>query len=122
MAVVPISACVAAGAAITASRPGPTGDDGNVGNGSERMPAISPCGNFTSFVGDDYGVRHVGQRSERNVRSTVELCGDMGLGIQIKDVSFIEDLTHTLRIARWAGTNSPAMIKYLTSTEARATA
>lgn len=58
-----------------------SGDDGNVGNGSERMPAISPCGNFTSFVGDDpYGVWHVGQRSERNVRSTVELCGDMGFG------------------------------------------
>ena len=39
------------------------------------------------------------------------------MGIQIKDVSFIEDLTHTLRIARWAGTNSPAMIKYLASTD-----
>ena len=36
MAVVPISACVAAGAAITASRPGPTGDDGNVKDGRER--------------------------------------------------------------------------------------
>ena len=36
MAVVPISACVAAGAAITASRPGPTGDDGNVEDGRER--------------------------------------------------------------------------------------
>ena len=43
--------------------------------------------------------------------------GTWGLGIQIKDVSFIEDLTHTLRIARWAGTNSPAMIKYLASTD-----
>ena len=37
MAVVPISACVAAGAAITASRPGPTGDDGNVKDGRERV-------------------------------------------------------------------------------------
>lgn len=37
MAVVPISACVAAGAAITASRPGPTGDDGNVEDGCERV-------------------------------------------------------------------------------------
>ena len=34
MAVVPISACVAAGAAITASRPGPTGDDED---GRERV-------------------------------------------------------------------------------------
>ena len=30
----PISACVVAGAAITASRPGPTGDDGNVEDGN----------------------------------------------------------------------------------------
>lgn len=37
MAVVPISACVAAGAAITASRPGPTGDDGNVEDERERV-------------------------------------------------------------------------------------
>lgn len=37
MAVVPISACVAAGAAITASRPGPTGDDGNVEDWRERV-------------------------------------------------------------------------------------
>lgn len=37
MAVVPISACVAAGAAITASRPGPTGDDGNVEDRRERV-------------------------------------------------------------------------------------
>lgn len=37
MAVVPISACVVAGAAITASRPGPTGDDGNVEDGHERV-------------------------------------------------------------------------------------
>lgn len=37
MAVVPISACVVAGAAITASRTGPTGDDGNVEDGRERV-------------------------------------------------------------------------------------
>ena len=37
MAVVPISACVAAGAAITASRPDPTGDDGNVEDERERV-------------------------------------------------------------------------------------
>lgn len=37
MSVVPISACVAAGAAITASRPGPTVDDGNVEDGRERV-------------------------------------------------------------------------------------
>ena len=95
-----------------------SGDDGNVGNGSERMPAISPCGNFTSFVGDDptgFGMLVSGLNATYDLQ--LNYAGTWGLGIQIKDVSFIEDLTHTLRIARWAGTNSPAMIKYLASTD-----
>lgn len=29
-----------------------SGDDGNVKNGSERMPSIAGAGNFTSFIGD----------------------------------------------------------------------
>ena len=33
-----------------------SGDDGNVKNGSERMPTLSGCGNFMSFMGDaNYG-------------------------------------------------------------------
>ena len=91
-----------------------SGDDSNAYNGSERMPAISPCGNFTSFVGDDptgFGMLVSGLNATYDLQ--LNYAGTWGLGIQIKDVSFIEDLTHTLRIARWAGTNSPAMIKYL---------
>ncbi len=29
-----------------------SGDDGNVKNGSERLPSIAGAGNFTSFIGD----------------------------------------------------------------------
>ena len=83
-----------------------TGDDNSVKNGSERMPSIVPVGNMTSFMGDgnmgwfrqDYGV---------------DYAGTWGIGAQLKDMSFLEDLKHTFRIAYWGGTNSTSMVKYM---------
>ena len=83
-----------------------SGDDGNVKNGSERMPSIAPMGNFTSFMGDgnmgwwlnDYNTSYA---------------GTWGIGLQIRDMSFMEDLKHTFRVAYWGGTNSPSMVKYM---------
>ena len=83
-----------------------SGDDNSVKNGSERMPSIVPCGNFTSFMGDgnmgwlrqDYGI---------------DYAGTWGIGAQLKDMSFLEDLKHTFRIAYWGGTNSTSMVKYM---------
>ena len=83
-----------------------TGDDNSVKNGSERMPSIVPVGNFTSFMGDanmgwfrqDYGV---------------DYAGTWGIGAQLKDMSFLEDLKHTFRVAYWGGTNSTSMVKYM---------
>ena len=85
-----------------------SGDDGNVKNGSERMPSIAPMGNFTSFMGDgnlgwwlnDYNTSYA---------------GTWGIGLQIRDMSFMEDLKHTFRVAYWGGTNSPSMVKYMNS-------
>ena len=85
-----------------------SGDDGNVKNGSERMPSIAPYGNFTSFMGDgnlgwwlnDYNTSYA---------------GTWGIGLQIRDMSFMEDLKHTFRVAYWGGTNSPSMVKYMDS-------
>lgn len=85
-----------------------SGDDDNVKNGSERMPSIVPMGNFTSFLGDgnmgwidqDYGV---------------DYSGTWGVGIQLRDMTFIEDLSHTFRAVYWGGTNSPGMVKYMDS-------
>ena len=37
------------------------------------------------------------------------------MGLQIADVSFVEDLKHTFRVAYWGGTNSPSMVKYMGS-------
>ena len=86
-----------------------SGDDGNPGNGSERMPSISPCGNFTSFLGDgNYGWAADPTGYDRNM----SYAGTWGVGLQVRDMSFLEDLTHTFRVALWGGTNSPSMAKY----------
>lgn len=85
-----------------------SGDDGNVKNGSERMPSIVPMGNFTSFMGDgNYGWMWVD--------NSLEYAGTWGIGLQIRDMSFMEDLKHTFRVAYWGGTNSPSMVKYMDS-------
>ena len=83
-----------------------SGDDGNVKNGSERMPSIVPMGNFTSFMGDgNYGWMWVD--------NSLEYSGTWGLGLQVRDMSFLEDLKHTFRVAYWGGTNSTSMAKYM---------
>ena len=85
-----------------------SGDDSSVKNGSERMPSLVPTGNFTSYMGDgnmgwlrqDYGV---------------DYSGTWGIGAQLKDMSFLEDLKHTFRVNLIGGTNSPSMAKKLSN-------
>ena len=91
-----------------------SGDDGNVKNGSERMPDISPSANFTSFIGDgpELGWSLV-SGSNFGYDQMLTYSGTWGIGLQLKDMSFMEDLKHTFRVAYWGGTNSPSMIKYL---------
>ena len=89
-----------------------SGDDGNVKNGSERMPSISGCGNFMSFMGDgNYGWSTSDSLYDRNMT----YAGTWGIGLRIHDLSFVEDLKHSFRVAYWGGTNSPAMAKYVNS-------
>ena len=89
-----------------------SGDDGNIKNGSERMPSIAGAGNFTSFIGD-------GNLSwspvARGCDWTMSYAGTWGIGAQLKDMSFMEDITHTFRLAYWGGTNAPSMVKYMAS-------
>ena len=86
-----------------------SGDDSNPKNGSERLPAIEAKGNFTSIMGDDnYGWASNGTFYDR----TLNYAGTWGVGLQLKDMSFVEDLSHTFRVAYWGGTNSPEMAKY----------
>ena len=89
-----------------------SGDDGNVKNGSERLPSIAGSGNFTSFMGDGNLAWGTGYNFYDN---NLTYAGTWGVGLQIADVSFVEDLKHTFRVAYWGGTNSPSMVKYMGS-------
>ena len=86
-----------------------TGDDNNPRNGSERMPVVSANGNndFSNFAfnGNPYIAR------EGILGST--MVGTWGIGARLKDVSFLEDLKHTLRVNFMGGTNAPKMAKYM---------
>ena len=86
-----------------------TGDDNNPRNGSERMPVVSANGNndFSNFAfnGNPYIAR------ECVLGST--MTGTWGIGARLKDVSFLEDLKHTLRVNFMGGTNAPKMAKYV---------
>ena len=91
-----------------------SGDDGNVKNGSERMPSVAGAGNFTSFVGDGnlaWGTITKGNSYDWNM----SYAGTWGVGLQLRDMSFIDDLEHTFRVALWGGTNSPSMVRYFNS-------
>ncbi|MEG2172004.1 MAG: outer membrane homotrimeric porin [Desulfovibrionaceae bacterium] len=94
-----------------------SGDDGNVKNGSERMPAISPCGNFTSFMGDD-PVNGWGTTGGSDYDLMLNYAGTWGIGAQLKDITFLEDLKHTFRIAYWGGTNDVSNVKYANNSQA----
>ena len=86
-----------------------SGDDSNPKNGSERMPVVSASGNndFSNFAfsGNPYIAR------EKALGST--MVGTWGIGARLKDVSFLEDLKHTLRVNFMGGTNAPKMAKYM---------
>lgn len=98
-----------------------SGDDDNVKNGSERMPTLSPGGNFTSFMGDGnergWSIHDASWRNS-GYDLMMNYSGTWGIGAQIKDLTFLEDLKHTLRVAYWGGTNNPGMTKYLNATDA----
>ena len=83
-----------------------SGDDGNPKNGSERMPSIVPMGTFTSFMGD-------GNLGWAWNDFCLDYAGTWGIGLQVRDMTFIEDLSHTFRVAYWGGTNSTGMVKYM---------
>ena len=95
-----------------------SGDDSNPRNGSERMPVVSANGNnqFSNlaFNGNPYIARE-------GVLGT-NMTGTWGIGARLKDVSFLEDLKHTLRVNFMGGTNAPKMAKYVSRTSFKAPA
>ncbi len=90
-----------------------TGDDADTGNGSERMAVSSVVGgtngfsNF-AFTGHPYISREgvIGNN----------MVGTWGIGLRLKDFSFLEDLKHTFRVNYIQGTNDPEMAQAIMRT------
>lgn len=84
-----------------------SGDTGDIKNGSQRMPTIrSTTGNQLSKFASN------GSIISRKNAVTAVWTGTWGFGARLKDISFLEDLTHTIRINHFRGTNDPVMAKY----------
>lgn len=82
-----------------------SGDDDNPYNGSERLPSIDPDVYVTSygFDGTNYG----------GAAQTLGygLSGTWAIMARLKDVSFVEDLSHVLRVVYYQGTNDKEMVR-----------
>lgn len=93
-----------------------SGDDNDPTNGSERLPSISADGDneFSGFAFS--GNSYIGR--ENAIGNA--MYGTWGIGARVKNMSFVEDLRHTLRINYIGGTNSPSMAKYMTGTKSKA--
>lgn len=87
-----------------------SGDNSNLGDGSERMPYLS-LGNgdndfsYYAFDGHPYIAREGAMGPS--------MTGTWGVGLRVKDVSFIEDLKHTLRVNLIGGTNDHEIFKQI---------
>ncbi len=86
-----------------------SGDDNDVKNGSEMMPFVNPYGTFTSFMGGE----GLGWQPGLSYEQMTNYSGTWGIGLQVTDLSFMEDLSHVIRIAYWGGTNSSEMTDYI---------
>lgn len=87
-----------------------SGDDANLGNGSERMPYLdrdeSGGGSFSNFA------FHAGRPStQRDAVISHSLSGTWGVGLRIRNLEWlIDDLKHTLRVNLIGGTNDPDIV------------
>jgi len=82
-----------------------SGDDDDPSDGSERMPTLGGSFGPTSFAFDGA----VGQNDGAIL--SADGIGLWGLGLALKDFSFMENLTHTARVLYAQGTNDPDLAK-----------
>ncbi len=89
-----------------------SGDDDDLDNGSERMPTISGSNGrnqFSSFASN--GSRYL----DREDVIGEFLVGTWGVGLRVKEVSFIKDLKHSFAVNYFGGTNDEEMASHLDS-------
>ncbi len=95
-----------------------SGDDSNPKNGSERMPVFSV--NNSNLGMSTFGFNG-GYFSGVSDTSPLSHVGTWGIGLRIRDMSFLENLTHTVRVNFFGGTNDPINAKYITGKKATGT-
>lgn len=82
-----------------------SGDDDDYMDGSEIMPAISGQSKMTSLGMDGgYGISAGAIMGE-----SILTAGTWGIGIQLADICYMEDLKHTFTVTYYQGTNDSAM-------------
>lgn len=91
-----------------------TGDDDNINNGSERMPTFSASWTGTSMGWEGY----YSSRGDGAAVMSTENVGNWGVALYMKDISFLEKLTHTVLLARYQGTNDSKMASYISGANA----
>ena len=82
-----------------------SGDDSTWANGSERMPVVEGSWTASSYGFDD----NFGRDACDMIGLTND--GKMGVYLQAKDISFMEDLTHIFRVGFIKGTNNTEMAR-----------
>lgn len=87
-----------------------SGDNSNLGDGSERLPYLS-LGNgdnqFSNFAFD--GHPYIAREGVLGP----SMAGTWGVGLRVRDMSFIEDLKHTFRVNLIGGTNDHGIFRQL---------
>ncbi len=82
-----------------------TGEDDDIWNGSERLPELDGTFQATTYGFDGQSLLNAGDIIGQSAEGT------WGLSLQFNDISFIEDLTHALRISFIGGTNDPESLR-----------
>ncbi len=85
-----------------------SGDDDDLGNGSERLPTLSAGAadnDFSRYAFDGNPWFH------REGTFGNSMAGTWGIGLRIRDISFLENLKHTFRLTYMGGTNDRRILK-----------
>lgn len=81
-----------------------SGDDNDLSNGSERLPALSGNWEYTHT-----GFKATKASGNYDGLLAYSPLGMWGVALQIMDISFIEDLKNHIKVLYMRGTNSPSM-------------
>lgn len=82
-----------------------SGEDDDMNNGSERMPSVSP----QSWAPTSFGFPGSVYYDDTNFG--LNGVGTWALGVELADISFIENLSHVFRVAYMKGTNDSDLLK-----------